>query len=155
MSSYLNFSCDLTVFLDDNQITSSIDPTFGVFVLKWDFSVKVFYSIDIIGGELIKYSYTEEGDKILNQGSDRWCDIESNFDTEYCEFENYFRQDISKCLDINYENVHVIFIIASGQDSVLVKFRFIPPALSVDEHYYHWIQSKVLVLIEQVRRAMT
>lgn len=112
--------------------------------MKWDVSIKLAYAIAIIAGD-------DAG--LLYQGSERFCDIEINKESMYCDFENMFKEDISRALSIQSNNVDLVFIKTAGEGSVLVTFRFIPTHESLDLNNNSWIDSKVTNLIEQVRGA--
>lgn len=104
------------------NVTSEIDDQWGLEVVSWDISLKLTYAIDIIGKEAVKDGY------YLNQGSLGICDQFSGYTVaEYCEFERFFEDDISRALDISFYRVQVLFIKSSALDSVLVHFRITPP----------------------------
>lgn len=105
------------------KVTSSTDPVVGLAVHKWDLSLRLTCSINIIGGG--------KETNYLNEGSERWCEDSANIDSSYCEFELLFREDIARTLGLAHlEEVQVLFVKPAGKDSVLVFFRFIPYLVS-------------------------
>ncbi len=54
------------------NVTSEIDPLWGLQVITWDVSLKLTYAIEVIGGIAVKDGY------YLNQGSLGICDDSSN-----------------------------------------------------------------------------
>lgn len=109
------------------NVTSEIDPLWGLQVITWDVSLKLTYAIEVIGGIAVKDGY------YLNQGSLGICDDSSNANSgaynvsTYCEFERFFEDDVSRALGISYYRVQVLFIKSAALDSVLVSFRITPP----------------------------
>lgn len=107
------------------NVTSEIDSQWGLEVITWDVSLKLTYAIDIIGKQAVKDGY------YLNQGSLGICDYAGSVNvSEYCEFERFFEDDVSRALNISYYRVQVLFIKSSALDSVLVHFRITPPMKS-------------------------
>jgi len=103
------------------NVTSEIDSQWGLEVLTWDISIQLTYSIHVIGKQAVKDGY------YLNQGSLGICDLAGSFNvSEYCEFERFFEDDVSRALNITYYRVQVLFIKASSLDAVLVHFRILP-----------------------------
>lgn len=112
-----------SVFTGTN-ITRFIDPLFGVQLEGWDISLQLTYAIENIGGDSVVDGY------YINQGARGICDVEgaANY-SQYCEFERFFEDDVSRALDITYYRVQIMFIKKSSFDSVLVHFRISPPQL--------------------------
>lgn len=110
------------------NVTNSIDPLWGLLVDTWDISLKLSYAIEVIGrGEEIDGYY-------LNQGGLGACDINvASLYPNYCEFERFFEDDVSRALNISYYRIQILFIKADSLDSVLVYFRVLPPRLNKDE----------------------
>ena len=100
-------------------------------------------AIEIIGHDQVR-SFGNN-DYVLNQGSVRWCEDSSNSETSYCEFENYFREDLSLALQCSATNVELLFIKPSGEGSVFMTFRLIPPE-SVYLYNTSWVESKANLL---------
>lgn len=64
------------------NVTNDIDFTWGLEVKTWDVSLKLGYSIEIIGKDAVQEGY------FLNQGSLGLCNMEAVINyTAYCEFE--------------------------------------------------------------------
>lgn len=101
-------------------------------------------AIHIIGHDHVRS--LDNDDYVLNQGSERWCEDSSNSDTSYCEFENYFREDLSLALQCSATNVDLLFIKPSGEDSVFMTFRLIPPE-SLYLYNTSWVESKASLLV--------
>ena len=111
---------DSRLYLGTN-VTVDLDPQWGLEVKTWDISLKLSYPIQTVGGNGVQEGY------YLNQGSLGICnDVGALNFTEYCEFERFFEDDVSRALNISYYRVQVLFIKLSSLDSVLVHFRIIP-----------------------------
>ena len=110
------------------DVTSSLEPLWGLQVTTWDISLRLFYAIEIIGrGEEIDGYF-------LNQGGLGACDKEEAIDfPNYCEFERFFEDDLSRALDISYFRVQIMFIKVASLDSVHVFFRILPKVPSSAE----------------------
>jgi len=106
------------------NVTSATDDLFGLVAVNWDATLKLSYSMSVIGETAVK---TNNGTIYLDQGSERFCKDPANVATAICEFEAFFIQDVAEALGIAREEVEVLFIKKFGLDSVLVSFRFIPP----------------------------
>lgn len=107
--------------LFNGSVTRHLDPLWGLEVRTWDISLKLTYAIDIIGGPAVQEGY------YLNQGSLGICNIPDAIDvSEYCEFERFFEDDVSRALNISFYRVQVLFVKTASLDSVLVHFRIIP-----------------------------
>jgi hypothetical protein len=46
--------------------------------------------------------------------------------SDYCEFERFFEDDVSRALNISYYRVQIMFIKQAALDAVLVYFRVLP-----------------------------
>ena len=103
------------------NVTNSISPLWGLLVDTWDISLQMNYAIEIIGGgEEIDGYY-------LNQGGLGACDtIEAIDYPNYCEFERFFEDDVSRALNVSYYRVQILFIKTASKDSVHVFFRISP-----------------------------
>lgn len=124
------------------NVTQMANPLFGLEAAKNDFSLKLLYAIDIVGGTAVKEN--QNGTSFLNQGSSRWCEQYTNNNTSYCDFEQLFRNDLADALEINPDLIDVIFVKEFGLGSVLVYFRL----LSTD---FEWIQLQISKLKAQAR----
>ena len=104
------------------NVTNSIEPLWGLQVDTWDISLKLTYAIEVIGrGEEVDGYY-------LNQGGLGACDIEeAELYPNYCEFERFFEDDVSRALNISYYRIQILFIKSVSQDSVHIYFRISPP----------------------------
>lgn len=107
------------------NVTSATDDLFGLVAVNWDATLKLSYSMSIIGEGDVKTD--TDGTVYLDQGSERFCKDASNEGTAICEFETFFIQDVSEALGVTREEIEILFIKSFGLDSVLVSFRFIPP----------------------------
>lgn len=90
------------------NVTKALDSEWGVVALDWDLSLRLAYALDVVG------------EKIPGE----WC--EDDHDTEYCEWENYFEEDIARALEIRRDRVEILFVRAASPDSVLTHFRIFP-----------------------------
>ena len=146
-------------------MTRATDMKFGVVIPAWDFSLKLMYQIDIVGGlDVLMMDNTS----VLNQGGRRWCEDFGKNETEiasskYCEFEDYFRRDIASSLSIGVDNIEVLFIKPMGQDGIIITSRFMPPqslfsngsTLWIEERYKHLLSfvssiETVLITIPEI-----
>jgi hypothetical protein len=81
----------------NGKVTAATDPLFGLVALKWDFSLKLTYSISVIGGsDVIELQH----EMYLNQGSLQSCSDEFIASSLYCRFEQHFAQDIEQSLGL-------------------------------------------------------
>ena len=126
-------------------MTRFADAEMGLVVIKWDFSVKLMYTMSTITGHdpSVLYPHT-----VIRDGSLRRCSNTSQH-SPYCEFEILFRQDIAKALLVREDELDVTLVTASGLDSVIVTFRFIP--LNETLFVVHWLDIKIRELVKQVR----
>jgi tetrahydromethanopterin S-methyltransferase subunit F len=102
-------------------VTKFIDKPYGLLVEGWDISVRLTYSIEIIGGNAVREGY------FLNQGGMGICDLPGaeNY-AKYCEFERFFEDDISSALGISYYRIQIMFIKKAAYDASLIYFRVNP-----------------------------
>jgi hypothetical protein len=126
------------IFQPHRHVSSSIDPLYGLVAVDWDHSLKLSIDMDIVGQGLVKSTRNTgaigavgNGDiRYLNQGSERWCfDTTTATDktgTPYCEFEEYFRNDLSYALELDPSSIDVLFVKPDGVGSVVVSFRLLP-----------------------------
>ena len=120
---------------------------FGIKVLKWDYSLKLMTSLEMIGEDRVEVF---NNSRVLKQGSERWCEDTMNIDSPYCEFETFFREDISNALNCKVTNINVLFMKPSGEDGVIITFRFIPPQSSMS-YNTSWVEAKATLLVHLVR----
>lgn len=129
-------------------MTVAADKLYGLVTLKWDFSLRLSISINIIGDNLVK----GQGDvSFLNQGSERLCDNSTNKGTPYCEFEEFFCSDLASSLSVEPHQIKILFIKSAGKDKSLVFFRFIPFSTESNEYDALWTNVRLNELIDQVR----
>ena len=88
-------------------MTSATDDLFGLVAVNWDATLKLSYSMSVIGETAVK---TNNGTIYLDQGSERFCKDPANVATAICEFEAFFIQDVAEALGIAREEVEVLFI---------------------------------------------
>ena len=120
----------------------------GLVVIKWDISLKLMYTMPTIVGPDYPYLHNTPN-TVIWDSSLRRCNSTASLPSSYCEFESLFRQDIATALNISLDELDVTSVAASGLDSIIVSFRFIP--LSDTLFIAHWMDSKIRELITQVR----
>lgn len=67
------------------NVTSATDDLFGLVAVNWDASLKLTYSMSVIGEGDVKTD--TDGTVYLDQGSERFCKDPVNEGTAICEFE--------------------------------------------------------------------
>jgi hypothetical protein len=102
------------------NVTTDIDPLYGVELTNWDVSLKLSYAIEVVGGNAVVDDYIDFGGLGVCNRPDA-----SNY-TYYCEFERFFEDDISSALNISYYRVQTLFVKRAAIDSVYVYFRITP-----------------------------
>lgn len=112
----------------------------------------LMFSLHTIGKDNIKILNNAE---ILNQGSSGFCGGNKTLGyNAYCEFESYFKRDLSYSLSIHEEQIDVLFVKPFSEDSVKVTFRFISQNLlgnrNVQRGNNTWINEVANTLSEQV-----
>lgn len=123
------------------KVTTDIDQSWGVAVRTWDVSIKLTYDIRTIGGDAVIDGY------YLNQGSLGLCDQTGARNvSQYCEFERFFEDDVSRALSISYYRVQILFIKSAAEDAVLVDFRIMPP-LTEDNTTFALAEDNVTVAV--------
>ena len=133
-------------------MTSGTNQLVGLVIPNWDFTLRLAYAIDLVGGNEIK---SIDNEIVLNQGSYRWCDESNNAITYYCEFEHLFEADLHRAMSLSPSRggdwaknvIHVLFVKPSGLDSVIVTCRFMPPT---SEDASVWLYEKMDNLKEMV-----
>lgn len=107
----------------NGNVTKDIDFLWGVDIQAWDISLKLMYPIEVVGNQSVVDGY------YLNQGGLAFCDSAdiAEYLIDYCEFERFFEDDISRALNISFYRVQILFIKKSALDSVLIHFRILPP----------------------------
>jgi hypothetical protein len=107
------------------------------------------YSIDIIGGLDVE---DINGTRVLRQGGYRQCIMISQSSTSsYCEFERFFRMDMSNHLQMAVENIEVLLIKSASEDGILVYFRIYPPEVTSLTYDNKWTKQKGELLSLWVR----
>ena len=132
--------------LYEGQVTRFSDPLFGLVALQWDFSLKLLYSISIVGAADVIDSVHG---KYLNQGSLQACVLTDQIQSKYCIFEGHLIDDIEKALQIESGKFIVLFIKDEDRHSVVVTFRLVPN-VSSDTNTDDWVNSNVEELIRQI-----
>ena len=128
------------------HVTRAIDALYGLVALPWDFSMKLTYSISLVGGEEVIVN-SEHG-RYLNQGSLQTC---TNNHGLYCSFEKYLIDDMEMALGLQPGQFRILFIKEADLHSVIVSFRLIPEvSLESIGQDIAWVQSKVLDIIGQI-----
>lgn len=131
--------------LYDGQVAQATDPLFGLVALQWDYSLKLMYSISIIGDS---NDIDSDRGRYLNQGSSQSCLDPDRSDSKYCTFERHIVNDMEQSLGLQSGQFVVLFIKEADRHSVIVSFRLLP--MTTDELSIGWTQSKVTILIEQI-----
>ena len=134
--------------LYDGHVTRGIDALYGMVALQWDFSLKLMYSISIVGG----YDVVESNrGRYLNYGSLRSCVDHAHSNSTYCTFETYLKNDMERALVLKSGQFLVLFIKEADRHSIIVSFRIVPEVL-IDSRGQDsaWVQSKATELITQM-----
>lgn len=137
--------------LYDGDVTYATDALYGLVAPQWDHSIKLMYSIPIIGGnDVINAKYG----RYLNQGSLQSCNVGSKLqiNNEYCTFENHLVNDMETILELKQGQFLVLFIKEADRHSVIVSFRLVPE-VSMNNNGQQdtgWVHSKVLDLVMQI-----
>lgn len=119
-------------------------------ISEWDFSIKLMYSIEVVSGLDIEQS--DEG-PIVRHGGLRSCTIRNDLtDTPYCTFEKLFRLDLCNLLNIEFNDIEVLFVKPSGEDGVMFTFRLYPAQESDILYNTKWVKKKAEILLQLVRR---
>ena len=141
----------------NGKVTAATDPLFGLVALKWDFSLKLTYSISVIGGSDVNELPLHE--KYLNQGSLQSCSDELDASSLYCRFEHHFVQDMEQSLGLQTGQIVVLFMKEADRHSVIVSFRFIPDVWlegsPENDQFVDWIESVVANLLAQIDHAQS
>lgn len=117
-----------SLLYSETNVTKDIDPSYGLLVKTWDISLKLSFAIEIVGGDSVRDGY------FLNQGGLLLCNSnESYLHDYYCEFENFFENDIANAVNISISRIQVLFVKKAALDSVLVYFRIFPPPILSSE----------------------
>lgn len=166
-STLLNIVRDLTYQIQtptslfyQGKVLSAVDPLFGLVSLSWDLSLRLQYALEVIGADAVK------SQAYLNQGSDEYCKRYSSLlslysyqwanltgPRIYCQFESFYRQDLSLALNISMSRVQVLYVKEAARDWVLVHTRFYPPTnFSTAETN---TSTAIFDLAQQVRRTST
>lgn len=127
----------------DGLVTRTADSMYGLVAKSWDYTLRLTYSIMIVGDmDVIRSSRG----RYLNQGSLNSC-VDAEYDaSKYCVFERYLVEDIEQALSLEAGQFQILFIKEADRQSVDVTFRFIPMPGSDD----NWTAEKVEGLIHQM-----
>jgi hypothetical protein len=102
------------------RVTSAINQSRGIHALKWDYSVKLMISLEVVGGSQLNADGTI---KIPPHGNIGICNDQSHIFVAYCDFEHVFRSDLAMALSIEPTSITVLFVKPYSIDSVVVHFR--------------------------------
>ncbi|KAL7434161.1 hypothetical protein ACHAXM_003917 [Skeletonema potamos] len=128
--------------LYDGLVTRTADSMYGLVALQFDFTLKLMYSILVVGDiDVIRSSHG----LYLNQGSLRSC-VNATYGTKYCIFERYLIEDIERALNLEPGQFTILFIKEADRQSVVVTFRLIPTPDNDDS----WTERNVEELILQM-----
>ena len=131
--------------LYDGLVTRTTDSTYGLVALPWDHTLKLMYSISIVGGMDVIHS---DRGRYLNQGGLKSCMDTAHFDgSKYCTFEKYLVDDITRSLSLESDQFTVLFVKEADLQSVVVTFRLIPPIIGYENS---WVDEKMDELIQQI-----
>ena len=129
--------------LYDGVVTRNSDTLYGL-TSSWDFSLKLLYSIWIVGG--VNVTHSSRG-SYLNQGSLQSC-VENTHTTVACSFERYLTEDIERALSLEPgQALQLLFIKEADRQSVVAFFRLIPMRSSDTAD---WVEKKVEQLVHQI-----
>eukprot|EP00984_Skeletonema_dohrnii_P017050 scaffold7682_cov137-Skeletonema_dohrnii-CCMP3373.AAC.4 len=129
--------------LHDGLVTRTADSLYGLVALPWDFTLKLTYSISIVGD--IDVIHSSRG-RYLNQGSLNSCVDAEYKGSRYCIFERYLSEDIERALSLEPGQFTILFIKEADRQSVVVTFRLIPMPDSDD----NWAEVKGEELVHQM-----
>lgn len=100
-------------------VSAALDPLFGVVALDLDAALRVQFALDVIGGP----DSVLDG-SVINEGAKQRC--LGGFQSIYCEWEWWFRDDLSSALELSIDQVQVIFVKDAGKGLSMVHFRLLP-----------------------------
>ncbi|KAK1738925.1 glycosyl hydrolase (family 43) [Skeletonema marinoi] len=129
--------------LHDGLVTRTADSLYGLVALPWDFTLKLTYSISIVGD--VDVIHSSRG-RYLNQGSLNSCVDAEYKGSRYCIFERYLVEDIERALSLEPGQFTILFIKEADRQSVAVTFRLIPMPDSDD----NWAEGKGEELVHQM-----
>lgn len=139
---------DSNSILYEGHVTRATDPLYGLVAMPWDQSLKLMFSISVIGGDDVVDS---SHGQYLNHGSRYSCLDASQSNSMYCVFEKYIVNDIERALDLAPGQFIVLFIKEADKQSVIVSFRVVPQtAMYSTGQDVVWVQSKVMELVGQM-----
>ena len=139
--------------LYNGHVVNVTDANYGLVALGWDYSLKLMYSIQIVGGDNV---INDEHGRYLNHGSLQFCSSEEplslSTNKSYCNFEKYLINDMEISLDLQEGQFIVLFIREADRHSVIVYFRLLPEGSLTNNtgQDIDWVQSKVSNLILQM-----
>lgn len=135
-------------------MTKTTDQYYGLQVDKWDMSLKLMFSINVIGEKQIDVKEKEDsGISYLDQGREnRWCDNQSPDNSSYCEFDQFFREDVAFSLSMEPDEIDLLFIKESGKDSIIITFRLLTSQSTADSYKRNaiWMNIQHNNLLSQV-----
>ena len=163
---------DSPLFAGDRakKVTAATDRHWGLVALDWDMSLRLQFSMDVVSnpsenlqqdagvGEAPEHFEASQhrafGHMTLNRGLERFCEKEdgasgrttaSHTQSAYCEWENYFEEDVSRALGIERHRVEVLAVRPAAPDQVLAHFRIFPTSTGTP------VADCVSDLLQQVR----
>lgn len=136
----------------EGKVTKATDSLFGLVTLKWDFSIKLAYSISVVGGsDAIALLHHE---RYLNQGSLQSCLDSANAGSLYCRFQQHLVNDMEQSLELEHGQFVVLFMKEADRNSVIVSFRIVPYASLVENTHgsevINWINETTANLDSQI-----
>lgn len=134
--------------LYDGQVTRVADTFYGLKAQQWDHSLKLMYSIPIVGGSDVVHSING---KFLNQGSMLSCRNPSSSTSKYCIFEAHIINDFERVLGLKPGQISILFVKEADLHSVIVSFRLIPEvSLDGSGQDAKWVTLKLYELSRQM-----
>eukprot|EP00985_Skeletonema_marinoi_P033105 scaffold40461_cov256-Skeletonema_marinoi.AAC.1 len=129
--------------LHDGLVTRTADSLYGLVALPWDFTLKLTYSISIVGD--VDVIHSSRG-RYLNQGSLNSCVDAEYKGSRYCILERCLIEDIERALSLEPGQFTILFVKEADRQSVVVTFRLIPMPDSDD----NWAEGKGEELVHQM-----
>mmetsp|Transcript_6677 Transcript_6677/g.15166 ORF Transcript_6677/g.15166 Transcript_6677/m.15166 type:complete len:1894 (+) Transcript_6677:1692-7373(+) len=134
--------------LYNGHVTRATDALYGLVALRWDYSLRLMYSISVVGGSDVVES---QNGSYLNHGSLQSCVSPAHSNSTYCAFETFLTNDMERTLGLQSGQFIALFVKEADMHSVIVSFRLVPEA-SMDSSGQDtaWVQSKVTELLMQI-----
>ena len=137
---------NLNSTLLQGKVTSGLNRSYRVRAIKWDLSVKLMISLEVVGGSQIN----QDGQYFVPDfGSIGFCtNTQNSFLSAYCEFEKTFRDDVAFALEIPSQDILVLYVRSHSLDSVEVGFRLRSHKVGLEDD--EWIKARINELHSQL-----